>query len=83
MQLAIATSSRTAAHLLQPLAPAFQAALSPQKAQKTVFLLRSACASNVTGVDNPQHDQTIAKPEINATSKILESKPTSKLCCGG
>ena len=40
-------------HLRQPLAPALPAALSPQKAQKAVFLLRSACASDVACVDNP------------------------------
>ena len=76
------TSSRAAGHLHHPLAPALPAALTTKKAQKTVFFLRSACAFDVAGVDNPQHDQTIAKPEINATSKSLESKPTSRFWFG-
>ena len=46
-------------HLRQSLAPALPAALSPQKAQKAVFLLRSACAFDVTCADSPQPDKVI------------------------
>ena len=66
--LVLVASSRTAGHLHQPLAPAFQAALATQKAQKTVFLLRSACASDVACVDNPQHDWAVANSDNSVTS---------------
>ena len=45
--------------LCKSLAPAFRAVLSSQKAQKAVFLLRSACAFDVTCADSPQPDKVI------------------------
>ena len=67
----LVASGRTAGHLHQPLASALRATLTPKKAQTTVFFLRSACAFDVAGIDNPQHDSTFEKSSGYVTSRLI------------